>query len=97
MEGCKCPYCGTDLSTGMLAIAPTNLYGEDYRYVMCRECYNFLLLKLKNFRFYKLPNRKAEYDAIKEFDKIIKTDLAEDELNLIDLLKDVAKTQNKLH
>ena len=64
MKDYKCPHCGTDLSIGMMILAPTNLYGEDYRYTTCRKCDNFLLVNLENFEFCKLPDDKeTDFDA----------------------------------
>ena len=99
MKDYKCPYCGADLSSGMLALAPTNLYGKEFRYAICRKCDNFLLIELDKFEFYKLPNNKeAELDAIQEFDKIITADLSQAGLDLTNLLNpNEIDEQNKLH
>lgn len=99
MKDYKCPYCGADLSSGMLALAPTNLYGKEFRYAICRKCDNFLLIELDKFEFYKLPDDKAvELDAIQEFDKIITADLSQAGLDLTNLLNpNEIDEQNKLH
>lgn len=66
-----CPHCGTDLTKGVIVLVPTTLYDEEYRYSMCRECENFLLVDLNNFKVSELNGEKSEFDAIKEFDKIM--------------------------
>lgn len=75
MKEHTCPHCGADLSKGVIALSSTTLYDEEFRYSMCRECENFLLIDLNNFKVSELPE-KAELDAIREFDKI----MAEEEL-----------------
>ena len=99
MKDYKCPYCGADVSSGVLALAPTNLYGKEFRYAICRKCDNFLLIELDKFEFYKLPdNKEVELDAIQEFDKIITADLSQAELDLTNLLNpNEIDEQNKLH
>lgn len=99
MKDYKCPYCGADLSSGMLALAPTNLYGKEFRYAICRKCDNFLLIELDKFEFYKLPDSKEiELDAIQQFDKIITADLSQARLDLTNLLNpNEIDEQNKLH
>ena len=99
MKDYKCPYCGADLSSGMLALAPTNLYGKEFRYAICKSCNNFLLIELEKFKFHKLPdNEKVELDAIQEFDKIITADLSQARLDLTNLLNpNEIDEQNKLH